>query len=237
MSHVFGADVMQKAKRRQRKWCQENLLTVLEQAKDRQARDIEVSIELAKELLAIYAEKLPKPVEVPAHTPEPFVDDSMMRHMDPAVRAILHDSTEKGAAERYLRERNKKSPDEKLVILVQGGDELDYGWQQKASRVRARDFNFGRCAYYEIPSTEEQSPPDPPHVSQASVGILRLHSVLLLLWLRYFCLELQLAEYGKCQQQPLPVARHQPEEIPYAGPVARRKLASEFLPALSTALL
>lgn len=53
MSHGFGADVMQKAQRRQRRWCQENLMTVLEQAKDRQARDIEVSIELAKKLLAV----------------------------------------------------------------------------------------------------------------------------------------------------------------------------------------
>ncbi|XP_073953363.1 uncharacterized protein [Choristoneura fumiferana] len=169
MSHAFGADVMQKAKRRQRKWCQENLLTVLEQAKDRQARDIEVSIELAKELLAIYAEKLPKPVEVPAHTPEPFVDDSMMRHMDPAVRAILHDSTEKGAAERYLRERNKKSPDEKYWYRVVTS--WDYGWQQKASRVRARDFNFGRCALLRDTFYRKNNPaPDPPHVSQASGG-------------------------------------------------------------------
>ncbi|KAI8419860.1 hypothetical protein MSG28_008488 [Choristoneura fumiferana] len=116
MSHAFGADVMQKAKRRQRKWCQENLLTVLEQAKDRQARDIE-----------IYAEKLPKPVEVPAHTPEPY----------------------------WYR-----------VVTS-----WDYGWQQKASRVRARDFNFGRCALLRDTFYRKNNPaPDPPHVSQASGG-------------------------------------------------------------------
>lgn len=53
MSHAYVADAMKKSNRRIMRWYQNNLLSVLQDAKDRQVRDIDVSIGIAQELMRV----------------------------------------------------------------------------------------------------------------------------------------------------------------------------------------
>lgn len=53
MSYEFYADATQKSKRRDRRWYQENLLKVLEAAKEKRVREIDTSIALAHELITV----------------------------------------------------------------------------------------------------------------------------------------------------------------------------------------
>lgn len=49
---------------------------------------------------------------------KPTETDAAMKPIEAKVLNILHKAKEKGASERYLKERYKKSPEEKLVILI-----------------------------------------------------------------------------------------------------------------------
>jgi hypothetical protein len=51
MSHAYYAEAEQKSKRRNRRWYQDNLMGVLNDAKERRVREVDVSIALAEELL------------------------------------------------------------------------------------------------------------------------------------------------------------------------------------------
>lgn len=44
-------------------------------------------------------------------------DDNLMRPIEPEILNLLYGSTEKGAAERYLIARNKKSPEDRFVLI------------------------------------------------------------------------------------------------------------------------
>lgn len=60
MSHAFYADAEEKFKRRNRLWYQNNLLQVLRAAKEKQAREIDVSIGIAEDLMRVC---MPKKVD------------------------------------------------------------------------------------------------------------------------------------------------------------------------------
>ncbi|KAJ8717417.1 hypothetical protein PYW08_005816 [Mythimna loreyi] len=169
MSHDFYADAMKKASRRNRLWYQTNLLRVLQAAKEKQAREIDVSIALAEELMKKYDEPVEKPVEVPMPKLKPTEENAVMKPIEKKVLKILHKAKEKGASERYLKERYKKSPEEKFLYRVVTS--WDYGWQQKQAKQRARDVNFGRC--YILKHTfyrKNNLAPDPPHYAQPAGG-------------------------------------------------------------------
>ncbi|XP_023951656.2 uncharacterized protein LOC112055702 [Bicyclus anynana] len=169
MSHAFYADAWGRAARRQRNWYMENLMPALLNAKEKQAREIDAMIEQAQELLGIYKEPLDKAVPVPPRVLEPWADDSLMKPIEPEVLNLLYGATEKGAAERYLKARNKKSPDDKYVFRAVTS--WDYGWQQKQSRVRARDVNRGRCAILRDTFYRKNNlGPDPRHYSIPAGG-------------------------------------------------------------------
>lgn len=53
MAHEFTKDCIRKAEEGKRKWYHHHLLGVLMQAKEKRARDIDVSIDLAKELIQV----------------------------------------------------------------------------------------------------------------------------------------------------------------------------------------
>lgn len=53
MSYAFYAEATEKAKRRDRIWYQNNLLKVLQAAKEKRVREIDTSIALAEELMAV----------------------------------------------------------------------------------------------------------------------------------------------------------------------------------------
>ncbi|KAM3956684.1 uncharacterized protein ACR2FA_009334 [Aphomia sociella] len=168
-THAFYADAEQKSKRRNRLWYKENLLTVLHHAKERQVRDVDVSIALAQNLLKKLDEPVDKPVVVPLREFIQSEDDSLMKPIEPEILALLYGSTEKGATEKYLKARNKKAPEDKYYFRITSN--WDYGWQQKQARQRARDVNRGRCAILRDTFYRKNNlVPDPRHYSQPSGG-------------------------------------------------------------------
>ncbi|CAB3242393.1 unnamed protein product [Arctia plantaginis] len=164
---AFKTDALKRFTRRNTVWYQNNLKKVLEACKERHVRDIDTNIAMAEELEAILNEKVELPREIEPHLCEPFEDDSLMRPVAPEVLDILYRSTEKYATERYLKRRNHDSPEDKYVFRVVTS--WDYGWQQKQSKQRARDFNRGRCAILRDTFYRKNNlKPDPPHYAQPS---------------------------------------------------------------------
>lgn len=53
MSHEYFADAERKSKRRARQWYQNYILKVLQDKKEKQVREIDASISLAKKLLEV----------------------------------------------------------------------------------------------------------------------------------------------------------------------------------------
>lgn len=53
MGHEFYADAERRANRRNRQWYQNNLLNVLQAAKENHVREIDASIVLAEELMRV----------------------------------------------------------------------------------------------------------------------------------------------------------------------------------------
>ncbi|KAJ0173977.1 hypothetical protein K1T71_010123 [Dendrolimus kikuchii] len=169
MSHAFYADAENRSKRRNRLWYQENLLQVLRAAKEKQVREIDVSIAIAEKLMNKLNEPVDKPIVVPLRELIPAKDDSLMKPIEPEVLDLLYGSTEKGAAERYMKARNKKSPEDKYFFRISSN--WDYGWQQKQSRIPARDVNRGRCAILRDTFYRKNNlAPDLPHYSQPAGG-------------------------------------------------------------------
>ncbi|CAH0713165.1 unnamed protein product, partial [Brenthis ino] len=169
MSHAFYADAWQKSKRRNRLWYQENLMPALLAAKERRVREIDASIALANELLEAYKEPLVKPKPVPLYELVPLEDDNLMKPIEPDVLNLLYGCTEKGAARQYLRARYKKAPEDKFYFRLTSN--WDYGWQQKQSRLKARDVNRGRCAILRDTFYRKSNlAPDPPHYSSPAGG-------------------------------------------------------------------
>ncbi|XP_047536004.1 uncharacterized protein LOC125070255 [Vanessa atalanta] len=169
MSHAFYADAWQKSKRRDRVWYQENLMPALLAAKERRAREIDASIALAEELLRTFEEPVAKPQPVPTHDIIASEDDSLMKPIEPEILNLLYGCTEKGAAQQYLKARNKKSPEDKFYFRLTTN--WDYGWQQKQSRLKPRDVNRGRCAILRDTFYRKSNlAPDPPHYSSPAGG-------------------------------------------------------------------
>ncbi|XP_053615114.1 uncharacterized protein LOC128677957 [Plodia interpunctella] len=170
MSHGFYADAENRSKRRIRRWYQENLMKALLDNKEKQAREVDASIALTEEMLAILDEKAAVPKVIPSHDIESRGDDdSLMTPIEPEILDLLYNSTEKGAAEKYLKARNKKAPDDKFYFRIVTS--WDYGWQQKQSRLRARDVNRGRCAILRDTFYRKNNlAPDPKHYSVPSGG-------------------------------------------------------------------
>ncbi|XP_063830423.1 uncharacterized protein LOC135079744 [Ostrinia nubilalis] len=169
MSHAYYADAMNKSNRRIMRWYQNNLMSVLQDAKDRQVREVDISIAIAQNLMKILDEKVAKPIEVPLRELIPSEKDDLMKPIEPEVEDLLYGSTEKGAGERYLKARNKKSPEDKYFFRIVTS--WDYGWQQKQSRQRARDVNRGRCAILRDTFYRKNNlAPDPRHYSQPAGG-------------------------------------------------------------------
>ncbi|XP_026763263.2 protein ATP6V1FNB-like [Galleria mellonella] len=168
-SHAFYADAENKTNRRIRRWYQENLLTVLHHAKERQARDVDASIALAEEFLRKLDEPLEKPAVVPLRELIPSKDDSLMKPIEPEVLNLLYGGTEKGAAKKYLKARNKKAPEDRYNFRLTTN--WDYGWQQKQYRQRARDVNRARCAILRDTFYRKNNlAADPRHYSQPAGG-------------------------------------------------------------------
>ncbi|XP_075981137.1 uncharacterized protein LOC142979831 [Anticarsia gemmatalis] len=169
MAHAFYADAERKAERRNRVWYQNNLKNVLQAAKEKQVREIDVSIALADELIRKLDEKVALPVKVPLHELVPAEDDSLMKPIAPEVLDLLYGSTEKGAGAKYLKRRNKDAPEDKYYFRIVTS--WDYGWQQKSSKQKARDVNRGRCAILRDTFYRRNNlAPDLPHIAQPSGG-------------------------------------------------------------------
>lgn len=58
----------------------------------------------------------PPPAVVPLRRVIPTEIDAVMYPIEEEVLDILHKSTEKGSANKYLKERYKKAPEDKLVL-------------------------------------------------------------------------------------------------------------------------
>ncbi|CAH2042616.1 unnamed protein product, partial [Iphiclides podalirius] len=175
-SEAFYTDALGRSGRRNRNWYSENLLNVLEAAKEKQAREIDASIALAKDLLQILNSPRKKPELVPPHDLVPSEANCLMKPIEPEVLDLLYGSTEKGATFKYLNARNKKSPEEKFNYRVTTN--LEYGWQHKQSRVPPRDFNRGRCAILRDTFYRKNNlAPDPPHYAQPAGGEFSICSV------------------------------------------------------------
>ncbi|CAG4947848.1 unnamed protein product [Colias eurytheme] len=169
MTDAYYADAMKKTKRRERVWYQEHLMPALLAAKEKRVREIDASIAMTKELLDIYNEPVVKPKPVTPHSVVPSDDINLMKPIEPEVLDLLYGSTEKGAAERYLHARYKKAPEDKFYFRL--ATSFDYGWQQKHSRMRARDVNHGRCAILRDTFYRKNNlAPDPRHYSQPAGG-------------------------------------------------------------------
>ncbi|KAH9635850.1 hypothetical protein HF086_002410 [Spodoptera exigua] len=169
MAHAFYSDAAKRSERRNRKWYMDNLLNVLQAAKENQVREIDASIVLAEELMRVLNEPLSPPPVVPLRNVVPTKIDAVMYPIEENVLDILRKSTEKGSATRYLKERYKKSPEEKFLYRV--ATSWDYGWQQKQAKVKARDVNFGRSFILKHTFYRKNNlTPDPPHYAQPSGG-------------------------------------------------------------------
>ncbi|XP_049877260.1 uncharacterized protein LOC126374613 [Pectinophora gossypiella] len=168
-SHAFTVDALNRAARSNMRWYHNNLVRVLENAKEKHARDIDPQIVQAHQLIGILDEKVDLPVVVPLREVEHSQDDSLMKPIEKEVLDIFYKSTEKGGDTRYLHERVKKRPEDRFFFRIVSS--WDYGWQQKQSRVPARDVNYGRC--YLLRDTfyrKNNVGPDPPHYAQPSGG-------------------------------------------------------------------
>ncbi|XP_072942750.1 uncharacterized protein [Epargyreus clarus] len=175
MTHAFFADAWKRSDRRNRMWYQEYLMKVLEACKEKQVREIDASIALGQELMRRLDEPVAVPVPVALHDVVPFEDDSLMKPIEPQVLDLLYGSTEKGAAERYLKARYKKAPEDKFYFRL--ASNWDYGWQQKQSRIRARECNRGRCAILRDTFYRKNNlAPDPLHYSQPAGGEISICS-------------------------------------------------------------
>ncbi|XP_045777175.1 uncharacterized protein LOC123875408 [Maniola jurtina] len=175
MCHAFYADAWKRTARRDRAWYQERLMPALLAAKEKQARDIDATIAVAQDLLRIYDEPVPKPTPVAPHDIEHRDDDSLMKPIEPEVLNLLYGCTEKGAAEQYLKARYKKAPEDKFFFRVTTS--WDYGWQQKQSRLRARDVNRGRRAILRDTFYRKNNlAPDPRHYCNPAGGDISLCS-------------------------------------------------------------
>ncbi|KAG7301667.1 hypothetical protein JYU34_014641 [Plutella xylostella] len=141
MDHEFLAEVESRAERRNRQWYKEHLMRVLETAKENHARDIDTSIELGRKLIDVLNEKLPKPAVVPPRVVSVSETTSVMRPVEPEVLDIIYKSTTKGSGEEYLKERYKKSPEERFYDRQVTS--WDYGWQHRLATI-ARDGSHGR---------------------------------------------------------------------------------------------
>ncbi|CAG9563809.1 unnamed protein product [Danaus chrysippus] len=169
MNHAFLADAWRRSRRRDRLWYQEKLMPALRAAKERQARDIDVSIALTEELLKAYNEPVPQSTTIPPHVLIPMEDDSLMKPIEPEVTNLFYGSTEKGAAEKYLKARYKKSPEDRFYFRLTSN--WDYGWQQKQCRLKPRDVNHGRCAILRDTFYRKNNlAPDPRHYSSPAGG-------------------------------------------------------------------
>ncbi|CAK1553040.1 unnamed protein product [Leptosia nina] len=169
MTHAYCADAWRKSSRRQRIWYTEHLMPALLAAKEKQVRDIDTLIGMTKELIDIYNEPAAKAIPVIPHEVVPSDDISLMKPIEPAVLDLLYGSTEKGAAERYLKARYKKAPEDKFYFRL--ATSFDYGWQQKHSRMKPRDVNRGRCAILKDTFYRKNNlAPDPVHYSQPAGG-------------------------------------------------------------------
>ncbi|KAF9794829.1 hypothetical protein SFRURICE_015108 [Spodoptera frugiperda] len=169
MAHAFFADAAKRSERRNRKWYMDNLLNVLQAAKENQQRDIDASIALAEELMRRLNAPQPPPAVVPLRRVIPTEIDAVMYPIEEEVLDILHKSTEKGSANRYLKERYKKAPEDKFLYRV--ATSWDYGWQQKQARLKARDVNFGRSLILKHTFYRRNNvAPDPPHYGEPSGG-------------------------------------------------------------------
>ncbi|CAK1584781.1 unnamed protein product [Parnassius mnemosyne] len=176
MVEAFYLDAFERTKRRNRKWYKENMLKVLEAARENRAREVDASIALAKDLLQILNEPRKKPEPIPPHDLIPSEADSFMKPVEPEILNLLHGSTEKGATERYLKERNKKAPEDKFYYRATTN--WEYGWQQKQSRMPARDTNLGRCAVLRDTLYRKNNlAPDPPHYAEPAGGEFSICSV------------------------------------------------------------
>ncbi|KAJ2948363.1 hypothetical protein O0L34_g7600 [Tuta absoluta] len=167
--HYFLKNVKERTTRTNMNWYHNNLLKVLNRAKENHARDMDGAIHLGKELVKILEEKRPLPIEVPLREVEPSQNDSLMKPIEPEVLKILTDSTEKGGDVAYLKQRNKKSPEEKFFYRVVSS--WDYGWQQKLARVPPRSENHGRCGILRDTFYRKNNiGPDPIHYAQPAGG-------------------------------------------------------------------
>ncbi|XP_039759137.1 uncharacterized protein LOC120633094 [Pararge aegeria] len=175
MSHAFYADAWKRTARRDRTWYQQSLMPALLAAKEKQARGIDATIAIAQELLRAYEEPVEKPTLVPLHDIECRDDDSLMKPIESEIMNLFYGSTEKGAAEQYLKARNKKAPEEKFYFRLLTS--WDYGWQQKKSRLRGRDVNHGRCAILRDTFYRKNNlGPDPRHYSIPAGGPISICS-------------------------------------------------------------
>ncbi|CAH0696034.1 unnamed protein product [Spodoptera exigua] len=152
MAHAFYSDAAKRSERRNRKWYMDNLLNVLQAAKENQVREIDASIVLAEELMRVLNEPLSPPPVVPLRNVVPTKIDAVMYPIEENVLDILRKSTEKG-------------------FLYRVATSWDYGWQQKQAKVKARDVNFGRSFILKHTFYRKNNlTPDPPHYAQPSGG-------------------------------------------------------------------
>ncbi|XP_047508856.1 uncharacterized protein LOC125052216 [Pieris napi] len=174
MTHAYYADAWKKTNRRQRVWYTEHLMPALLAAKEKRVRDIDTLIAMTQELIDIYNEPAAKSKPVSPRVVEQSDDLNLMKPIEPEVLNLLYGSTEKGAAERYLKARYKKAPEDKFYFRV--ATNFDYGWQQKQGRV-ARDVNRGRCAILRDTFYRKNNlAPDPIHYSQPAGGEISICS-------------------------------------------------------------
>ncbi|KAL4708463.1 hypothetical protein ACJJTC_001179 [Scirpophaga incertulas] len=155
MTFEYYADAERKSKRRIRVWYQNNLMNVLEAAKEQRVRGVDASIVLAKQLLQMLNESAQKPAKAPSYALPHYKDYNLMKPVAPEYLELLHASTEKGSTEKYLKARNKIAPEDKY----------------RQARVPARDVNHGRCAILRDTFYRKSNlGPDPRHYSQPSGG-------------------------------------------------------------------
>ncbi|KPJ03221.1 PREDICTED: uncharacterized protein LOC106114096 [Papilio xuthus] len=173
---AFYADALVRSEHRNREWNKRNLLNVLEANKEKQVREVDASIALAKKYLALLDEPRIYAKPVPPRELVQSEECTEMKFVEPEVVNLLYGSTEKGSTYRYLKQRYKKSPEEKFNYRATTS--CDYGWQQSKSRLPARDVNKGRCALLRDTFYRKNNlAPDPPHYSEPIGGEFSICSV------------------------------------------------------------
>ncbi|XP_041984775.1 uncharacterized protein LOC121737231 [Aricia agestis] len=161
----FFCDAWKRTDNRNMKWYQQNLIPTLQAAKNKGARDIDKSIELAEQLLKIYNEPMPTAVPPPPYDFQQCEDANFMKPVEADVLNLLYGSTEKFAAERYLNTRYKKSPEERFNFRLCSN--WEYGWRQ----TRTTREHHGRCAIIRDTFYRRGNmAPDPLHYSHPMGG-------------------------------------------------------------------